>query len=252
MMPLQEPIPPGVLRVGPSAGKGLGVFAMRDIAKGSVVCTMRHPCRIHQGAWSVVQRQRHYPHDGCLSIPRSADCIYDESFPRGPLTHKQDLEAFLAASAEVPIWYRLNHSACPNLLMQVVNDHRPQCEQTVAWMARWPIHAGDELTFKYEGSTAAWDAAERRTRQTERLLSCPAATPSGEPLPPVNITLSCRYRWRVCTGWGHGRRSDHESGSEYSCRLASPGAPSSPNYNSSSQGGSDHPAGWPPHSEHHV
>ena len=129
-----------------SPGKGLGLFAARDIAKGKAIAQMREPGRMKKVEWEVyLQAHPCLPHDAAIQVERSPLVFYDQSW--------------LGQHYNVPRWYRLNHSARPNTHMIILDRSKPAREQEVAWVTMRDIRAGEELAFEYTDVPDEWNAA---------------------------------------------------------------------------------------------
>jgi len=94
-----------------SPGKGLGLFATEDLPRGQVVAHMREPARMTREEW-LAHRQQHVclPHDAAIYVERSPLLFYDRTW---------------LGDHDVPLWYRLNHSAKPNCSMTIIDRTKP-------------------------------------------------------------------------------------------------------------------------------
>ena len=129
------------VRVSP--GKGLGLFATGDIPKHQMVAQMRQPGRMKRNEWEIYMTTNPcLPHDAAIYIERSPLIFYDQSWS--------------GKSDNIPLWYRLNHSASPNTAMAILDRTKPARQQEIAWLTLRNINKGEELTFEYTDVPDCW------------------------------------------------------------------------------------------------
>ena len=58
--------------------------------------------------------------------------------------------------AAPPLWYYMNHSSLPNVVMRIANPDGPVSQQRLVWVAVRDIAAGDEIRFYYFDAPASW------------------------------------------------------------------------------------------------
>jgi hypothetical protein len=58
--------------------------------------------------------------------------------------------------AAPPLWYYMNHSSLPNVVMRIANPDGPVPQQRLVWVAVRDIAAGDEIRFYYFDAPASW------------------------------------------------------------------------------------------------
>ena len=118
-------------RRGTSIGRGL--FAKENIQEGEEVIGMKvgKVEKYSERKWQRVHAEKEIPHDAAIYVTRIDKRVTDWIDRR-------------------PLWYRLNHSKNPNLIMKYRKAR-------IVWVANRDIAAGEELTFYYLEGAQDWD-----------------------------------------------------------------------------------------------
>lgn len=143
-----EPIT-AITRVSRSPVAGMGLFATQTLQPGTTVASFRAGAVMHPKEWKVYHKVWGLPFDAGIEVG-SSKIHYD------PTWHKGD--------EFVPKWYRINHQAQPNAVMQLRGD-------LVVWIARRQIQPNEELSFRYQGNTKAWDSQRVAEQQRNAGIS---------------------------------------------------------------------------------
>jgi SET domain-containing protein len=130
------------VRPVPSMGAGhSGLFAARSIPKSTVVVTMTDQGRLPRHQWPAYRDHFQLPDDAKIESWGMHTVFYSTSWinPAAP-----------------PLWYYMNHSSLPNVVMRIANPDGPVPQQRLVWVAVRDIAAGDEIRFYYFDAPASW------------------------------------------------------------------------------------------------
>jgi SET domain-containing protein len=118
-----------------------GLFAKQSFPKGSVVVAMADQGRLPRQRWAAYRDHYQLPDDAKIESWGMRSVFYSTSWIN-PITK--------------PLWYYMNHSSLPNVVMRLTNHGGPVSAQRVVWVAVNDIAAGEEIRYYYFDTPASW------------------------------------------------------------------------------------------------
>ena len=132
----------------PDSYGGYGLFATKEIPKGTTVIYMEGQCSLKYHQCML----RAY----ALKLFRERDsegqAIYDDTFFTVEGKSKAFMDLYFLDWAHAPLWYYLNHAHS-----SVASLKMTMCDEWLVWQAKRDISAGDALTFPYGHPKNEWD-----------------------------------------------------------------------------------------------